>query len=204
MQMHRSETRAKLLNAAAALIQSKGYHGFSFHDLAPIVGVTSATIHYHFPTKADLVQELVRQHSDNFFALLGPADAAAPSDLLALCVMQVRDNLAAGKMCLWGMLAAEIDGIPEAVVAEVARFFNGVIEWLARVFARAGSTAEASKQKAVTFFSSLEGAMLLSRSTKDHSMFDLAANSALALLPTVQTPPSKRRVSSRSSKNVRV
>jgi TetR/AcrR family transcriptional regulator, transcriptional repressor for nem operon len=52
-------TREALLAAATELLQRVGYASFSFRDLAGIVGIRSASIHYHFPTKGDLGVALV-------------------------------------------------------------------------------------------------------------------------------------------------
>jgi TetR/AcrR family transcriptional repressor of nem operon len=54
-------TRDGLLVAAIDLLQDVGYASFSFRDLAQRVGIRSASIHYHFPTKADLGVALVER-----------------------------------------------------------------------------------------------------------------------------------------------
>jgi len=43
-----------ILTVAEGLIQSQGYNTFSYRDIANQVGVKTSSIHYHFPTKADL------------------------------------------------------------------------------------------------------------------------------------------------------
>src|SRR3954468_11619031 len=54
-----AETRQAIIQAAADLLQKVGYRSFSFRDLAEVVGIRSASIHYHFRTKADLGVALV-------------------------------------------------------------------------------------------------------------------------------------------------
>src|SRR3954463_4416416 len=54
-----AETRQAIIQAAADLLQKVGYRSFSFRDLAEVVGVRSASNHYHFRTKADLGVALV-------------------------------------------------------------------------------------------------------------------------------------------------
>ena len=48
-----SEKASKILLVACSVIMERGYNGFSFRDVAAEVGIKSATIHYHFPTKAE-------------------------------------------------------------------------------------------------------------------------------------------------------
>jgi AcrR family transcriptional regulator len=43
-----------------------GYDGFSFRELAADVGVKSASVHHHFPTKAILGAGVARRYTDRF------------------------------------------------------------------------------------------------------------------------------------------
>ncbi|WP_157628311.1 helix-turn-helix domain-containing protein, partial [Ensifer sp. BR816] len=42
------------MDAAEERIRRAGYSGFSFREIAADVGVKSASVHYHFPTKERL------------------------------------------------------------------------------------------------------------------------------------------------------
>ncbi len=52
-----------ILNAAENKARLGGYNNFSFRELANEVGIKSASVHYHFPTKADLGAELVKRYT---------------------------------------------------------------------------------------------------------------------------------------------
>ena len=54
-----------ILDVAQQLIQTRGYNAFSYADIASQVGIRTATIHYYFPTKADLGREVVVSVSVN-------------------------------------------------------------------------------------------------------------------------------------------
>lgn len=60
--MQPSDTAAIILDAAQELAQTRGYNAFSYRDLAERVGIRTASIHYHFPTKADLGVALVARY----------------------------------------------------------------------------------------------------------------------------------------------
>ena len=47
-----SETAERLMDLAEAHIRHRGYGGFSFRELAAEIGIKSASVHHHFPTKA--------------------------------------------------------------------------------------------------------------------------------------------------------
>ena len=68
----------EIMSTAQELIQNKGYNGFSFRDVADAVGIKSASIHYHFPTKSDLVKEIAANYRAAFQLALGEIDAQSP------------------------------------------------------------------------------------------------------------------------------
>ena len=44
----------EILEVGQELIQTVGYDGFSYRDIADRVGIKSASVHYYFPAKTDL------------------------------------------------------------------------------------------------------------------------------------------------------
>lgn len=63
-----NETAQRLMDLAEAHIRHAGYRGFSFRDLAAELGIKSASVHHHFPTKASLAAAVVRRYGDRFLA----------------------------------------------------------------------------------------------------------------------------------------
>ncbi|MFB6280120.1 MAG: TetR/AcrR family transcriptional regulator, partial [Salinibacter sp.] len=49
-----SATADRILDLAQDRIQQRGYNAVSYGDLAEDLDLTTAAIHYHFPSKADL------------------------------------------------------------------------------------------------------------------------------------------------------
>ncbi len=167
-----------ILDAAQRITQTVGYNGLSFRDVASAVGIKSASVHYHFPTKGHLGAAIARRYTDGLAAHLAQIDAAHadPRAALAAYVSTIRTALGeGGKMCLGGMLAAETDAIPAEVQAEVRRFIDANTGWLAGTLARlTGRTAEDSdvRDHALALFAALEGAMMMARGAGDSSRFD--------------------------------
>ena len=108
MSMETNSTKTLLLDAASLLVQTRGYNGFSFHDLGAAVGITTASIHYHFPTKANLGQQLVKRYTAEFIAALGDPQASSPSQGLLHYVGLFRAALSDGRMCLCGMMVPRL------------------------------------------------------------------------------------------------
>ncbi len=62
--------RDQILEAAERRVRSVGFANTSFRDIAKDVGVKSASVHYHFPTKADLGEALIAAYTERFEARL--------------------------------------------------------------------------------------------------------------------------------------
>ncbi len=182
-----------ILDSAERLARIAGYNGFSFRDVAAEVGIKSASVHYHFPTKSDLGAALARRYADRFFARLGdPSDLAHPSHtLIERFIAGFRDTLAIdGQMCLCGLFGAEIAALPEAVGAEVRSFFERAIDWLETAYGRASrgivGDDTAPRDRALALIATLEGALILARTLQDPAIFDRVAASAV---PGWRPPP---------------
>jgi len=164
------DTRAELLLQAETLVRGRGYSGFSYADLAALVGIRKASIHHHFPTKADLALALVAAYDARYDAALDAIRAEAGDGVARieaygrLYLGGVADDLG----CLCAVLAVERDALPEPLRADIVRFFDKHIAWLERVLAdgladgtvRADVIPGASARLVVA---TLEGALLLER-----------------------------------------
>jgi TetR/AcrR family transcriptional repressor of nem operon len=183
------DTREAILTAARSRAQSHGYNGLSFRELAKDVGIKSASIHYHFPTKGDLGAVLARLYSAHAQADLDAAleRTDSPAECLAAYVGLFRKALEDGnRMCLCGIMAAEYDDLPDAVKAEVAAFADLNIDWLVKVLAKADAPAgQNAKQWARAIYAAIGGAQLAARSRNDVTIFDgiVATYQASGLIP---------------------
>ncbi len=178
-------TREQILDLAQGLVQTLGYDGFSFADVAGRVGLRKASIHHHFPTKADLGVELVARFRRDCSARLAALEAEAdPGVRIDGFVSLFRETLQLGRMCLCGILASGSVGLPPSIRAEVLAAIAEMEAWLARAIAwgralgrfRDSGTPEA---EARFFLGGLEGALLLARVHGDPGRFEEAARGLL-------------------------
>jgi TetR/AcrR family transcriptional repressor of nem operon len=186
-----SDTRKAILDAAERLVRARGYNGFSYRDLGEEIGIKTASIHYHFPSKGDLGQALVKREREVFAQALAQLDAEEPDPrqrlerFLRLFQASTidRDN----RMCLGGMLAVEQDTLPEAVGQAVRQLFAQNEDWLARLLEEGRKRRQFRFQgpaegAARALFSSLEGALVTARAFKDVRRFESAARLVLQAL----------------------
>lgn len=169
------DAQTRILDAAERLCQTRGFNGFSFRDLAEIVGIRSASIHYHFATKADLGKALIIRYRHKLEAAMEQIERKAPraAGRLGRFVTMLREMLRdENRACLCGMLAADAETVSEDMRVELRRFFEGCEQWLARQLAdgrKAGELAFSGSPAAVaqTLLSAIEGAMITSRAYGD-------------------------------------
>jgi len=184
-----TNSREAILAAAKATAQAHGYGGLNFRQLAEAVGIKAASIHYHFPSKADLGAAVARRYWEDTAAALDAIsdEAADPLASLRRYPEIFRTTLESGnRMCLCSFMAAETDDLPEAVKAEVLAFADVNVAWLGRHLAAAGlAGAEAVEARARAIFAAVAGAQLMARSRADLAVYDALIGSyrAAGLLP---------------------
>jgi TetR/AcrR family transcriptional repressor of nem operon len=164
----------RVLDAAERLAQVRGFNGFSYADVAAEVGITTASLHYHFPSKADLGRALIERYERRFAEALAGIEAREPRarGRLERYGRLYVDVLADGRMCLCGMLAAEVATLPAAMQKALRKFFDANERWLSDVLEKGRTAGELffegpARDAARLGVSTLEGAMLLARSYDD-------------------------------------
>jgi TetR/AcrR family transcriptional repressor of nem operon len=171
--------KQELLKAAEDKVRLGGYSNFSFRELAADVGIKSASVHYHFPTKADLGAELARQYTDNFIAALGDPKLLIQNGnnpIETYISLFKKALITDRKMCLCGLLGAESDCLPDKVKIETQRFFEQNLAWLSKAHQLAEKvSSEKAQLLAIRTVSLLEGAMMISKALNDNELFNKAA-----------------------------
>lgn len=183
------DTAQRILDIAARLVQTRGFNGFSYADIASELGVTKASLHYHFPTKSALGTKLIERYEHNFVAALESIerDAADEFDKLRRYAGIYDRVLSNRQMCLCGMLAAEHGTLPDSMRRELRHFFDVNETWLAGVLERGRTQGllhfdGAAGEVARMLLGALEGAMMLARSYGDAGQFRTSAERLLAEL----------------------
>jgi TetR/AcrR family transcriptional repressor of nem operon len=190
-----ADTAARILDSAERLVQRRGFNGFSYADVAAELGVTKASLHYHFPGKAELGEALISRYAGRFSEALEHIDARggdAPAKLAAYARIYA-DVLRDKRMCLCGMLAADYDTLPEPMRTAVLRFFDDNEAWLKDVVEQGRAEGSlrpdgSSDDAARALVGGLEGALLIARPYGEVARFEAAATQLLSSLASVATP----------------
>ncbi len=184
-------TAARILDVAEALVQTRGFNGFSYADIAAEMKITKAALHYHFAGKGELGEALISRYAARFAAALAAVDTAGtqPAAKLEAYAHLYLGVLREKRMCLCGMLAAEYQTLPGPMRAAVLGFFDANETWLEEVLEH-GRTAGTlrfdgtARDTARMIIGSLEGAMLVARPYGDTARFEAASRNILAALAT--------------------
>jgi TetR/AcrR family transcriptional repressor of nem operon len=190
-----ADTASRILDIAERHVQSRGFNGFSYADVAMELKISKASLHYHFPGKAELGEALIGRYGSRFAEALEEidrrgGDAQAKLDAYAGIYADV---LREGRMCLCGMLAADYETLPKPMRDAVIRFFDENEAWLTGVLEQGqedgalhldGSPHEAAQ----AIVSGLEGALLIARPYGDVARFQAAATRLLTSLASAASP----------------
>ena len=190
-----ADTASRILDVAERLVQTRGFNGFSYADVAAELKISKPSLHYHFPSKAELGEALIGRYAVRFADALVAIDdrgdgAAAKLDAYASIYADV---LKEQRMCLCGMLAADYDTLPAPMRDAVVRFFDENEAWLTRVLEQgvdegtlhlSGSASEAAQ----AIVSGLEGALLIARPYGDVARFQAASTRLLTSLTSAAAP----------------
>ena len=166
-----STSAERVVDAAEGLIQERGYNGFSYDDVAKLIGIRKPSIHHHFATKSELAAVVAQRYTHRFREQLLKIEgqyAQAPERLTAYSQLFEATYLRDQKLCVCGMLGAEANSLPELVVNEVDGFFAANIAWLTTVITAGQRLGQISKQQsaeeiAQAFLCAMEGAMIVGR-----------------------------------------
>ncbi len=172
--------RERILDAAEKRIRTVGFHAVSFRDLANDVSVKSSSVHYYFPQKEDLGEQLVKRYAERFEVQLHQIDIEKIGVIGALeaFVSLYAGALVVGEsVCLCAILGAEANSLPDRINTGVQNFFRTNTEWLTEIYKQIPPSD--NLMTPIEILSALEGAMIVSTVNKNREAFDATANRIL-------------------------
>ncbi|MCK1717173.1 TetR/AcrR family transcriptional regulator [Bradyrhizobium sp. 141] len=188
-----STTADDILACARSLIIAGGYNGFSYADIAEVVGIRKPSIHHHFASKVDLVRTLVSRYREEAQAGLAALERNIPDprdqleNYVAYWEACITD--ATAPFCVCALLASELPILPEEVALEVRAHFRFLSSWLTSVLERGKRKgrlhlSSTAKVEAEGFMATVHGAMLSARAYGDPRMFGTITRPLLDRLST--------------------
>lgn len=188
------DTRTALLDSAERAARQRGFDAFSYADLARDVGIRKASIHYHFPLKADLAFGLIERYAARISERRAEIDREhqTAAGKLGAFLALYREALAEGtQLCLCVALSAGRDSLSPPVLEQLAEFHEDSAAWLEQVFTAAREDRSViglsdPQDEADALLALVEGAQLVARAAKDVTLFDRATAACRTRLAPTQ------------------
>ena len=163
--------KAQILDSAERLARRFGYDGFSYADLEKEIGIRKASIHHHYPSKADLAEALVKRYTDNILSKLSTLDTDTNSagQTLEEYLSLYEASLQGGQsLCLYVAISVGAPQLDNPVLALLDEFHDASRAWLETLFRRGKTDGSIiggldPAQDAAACLALVEGAQLQSR-----------------------------------------
>lgn len=188
-----TDTRSRMLETTARLLQQRGYHGTSLNDILTASAAPRGSLYFHFPGGKDqlvieasrVAVDRVTQHRREVLAAASSPAAAvrAFADGMVLLLKETDYQLGCP------IAPIVLDGTSEVTeLSELCRrTFEEWIGLLRDSFARAGIAKPRAEALALLMQSSFEGALLIARAYRDISPVLTVASEVEAMV-AVATP----------------
>ena len=166
-----AQNRERILDAAAQLFRERGFEGIGVADLMKEAGLTHGGFYGHFSSKDDLIaqasaRELTRSlaHWSNFAERASGDPLSAVAD--AYLNRSHRDNPGAG--CVLAALGPDVSRQGSPVRSAVTDYVRSTVDLLTKLVP--GKFKAARRQKAISTYATLVGAMVLARAVDDRAL----------------------------------
>lgn len=183
------DIKEKILDIAQRLIQERGVNGFSYADIAKEIGIAKPSLHHHFATKTDLVARLLERYTEALIDYL-EAEKNKPTTALekigSYCALY-QHSLTSGRVCMGGMLSAELLTLDASIHPGLERFFSYQLDWLKNTLENGKLSGElklvnTAEEHANIIISSLQGGLVISRTKQGNSFFEQTVSGLLSTL----------------------
>ena len=161
-------TRARILEHAAQLIYAHGVRATNNDAIRAATGISGSQLTHYFPTKEDLLLEVVSDYAARVSANINAIDESLSAKDQLDRYAQLFANAPSDQICLCGTLAADLASLSERSRQTLQAFYRVHEAWLAKVMARAqiDGTLKASgdcESDGRWLFAAFQGGLMSSR-----------------------------------------
>ena len=176
----KSDSKDRMIAAARRLFREHGYLGTALSDVITESAAPRGSLYFHFPGgKEELAGEVTLLHTGDHIANIN-RDAATTStaaELIEALVSRVRDEIVASDYregCAIAPIVLETTPASQHLSDTTRRGFQDMITTLAARLAEKNIPAPRATELATQAWTSIEGALLLSRVLRNPEPFNLA------------------------------
>lgn len=172
-----NDTRNEIIRIGSELIRSVGYNVFSYADIAKILGIKNAAIHYYFPSKSDLGVEIIKRNIDAFNRLINSWKSLNYKQQYYNYI-HMHDNFINNHwVCIVGALAPAYDTLPENMQQKLTMLINNILNWLTNLLDMGQKSKDFSfsgspKVKALMVHSTLLSALQINKVLRNNHVYE--------------------------------
>jgi TetR/AcrR family transcriptional repressor of lmrAB and yxaGH operons len=191
----RSDSKQRMIAAARRLFREHGYLGTALSDVVTESAAPRGSIYFHFPGgKEELASEVTLLHAGDHIAHINRAAAATSTagQLIEAVVGRIRDELIASNYregCAVAPIVLESTPDSDQLSDATRRAFQDMIATLAARLTEKNVPVSRATSLATHAWSSVEGALILSRVLRSPDPFDLAITQLTATADTEANTP---------------
>ncbi|BFM15999.1 TetR/AcrR family transcriptional regulator [Maricurvus nonylphenolicus] len=171
MQVRLKNRKEQIVNLGLELLQTRGFENFSYQDLARELGITKASIHHHFPKKADLgvaLCEAIQDWHEHQFKKISALQGTVMEKLDVYVQGNLRFACGEKKICPLSSLQADIASLPDGMKKALKRLDEHELNYIADLLDHGREAGELtfegdSFSQATLFVLAFKGAMQYSR-----------------------------------------
>lgn len=176
----KTDSKERMIAAARRLFREHGYLGTALSDVVTESAAPRGSIYFHFPGgKEELATEVTLLHASDRIADINRAAATTrtAAELIAAFIGRERDDLVSSNYregCAMAPIVIESTPASDQLSDATRRAFQDLIATLAARLTEKGLTDDRAVQLATNVWTSVEGALILSRVLRSPEPFDMA------------------------------
>jgi AcrR family transcriptional regulator len=188
MPTEQADTRARIVEATAALFMQQGYSATGLKAIAIAGEATTGSLYHFFPGgKQELAAATLRQAGQAYGELVMAILDSCPDLVTGMATAfegaaQLLRDTDYADACPIATVALEVASSDEALRLVTAEVFDSWLEAAAARAEAAGISADRARELAQVFVANLEGGFLLCRVAKDTSAMDAIGRAMVALV----------------------
>lgn len=168
-----TDTRQRMIDTTARLVQERGFHGVSLGDILRESGAPRGSLYFHFPGgKKELVLEAMREGIEEASRILREcmAGSGGPAEGIRTFFVAAAEEMG-GSDYTFGCPVAPVVLDTTDSTSELASVCRSAFDEWRQIYRdsliAAGLDSARAARLAVTVLASLEGALILARSQRD-------------------------------------
>lgn len=181
-----AENRERIIEVASKLFRERGFDGIGVADLMKSAGLTHGGFYGNFESKDDLILQACTRALDQSTDALKKVVEHGGKDALNIVATTYlspahRDHPGAG--CALAALGAEVARTSSPVRAAFTKTIRSAVELLTQIVT--GKSKRAKRERSLVVYSSLVGALVLSRAVDDPELSAEILQATLASVSAV-------------------